>query len=87
MIGYMYKATIAGQAPEVVATTARGVVEFESAFAVSVTSLSSEMPMMSYHYWMAWRCSGSSEQFDQWIDALVDFEVVTDGNPTGDGGP
>lgn len=84
MIGYRYKVT--GDTVDVVLTTARGVVDFESTFGVSVGVLASELPMMSHHYWMAWRCSGDHVPFEEWLDGLRDFEVVTNGDTAGDGG-
>jgi hypothetical protein len=84
MIGYRYKVT--RDAVDVVQTTARGVVEFESTFGVSVGVMADGMPLMTHHYWMAWFCSPSDETFEQWLNDLQDFEVVTDGDSAGDGG-
>jgi hypothetical protein len=50
-------------------------VEFERQFQTGIGRAFQEQ-RLEHIYWLAWKASGSKQTFDNWLDKLVDVQMV-----------
>lgn len=58
-----------------VAVTPRISVEFERQFQTGIGRAFQDQKL-EHIYWLAWRAAGSPNEFETWLDGLVDVQIV-----------
>lgn len=68
-----------------VAVTPRVQVEFERHFKFGIAKAFTDDMHMEYVYFLAWKAMGyaqkTSQSFDDWLESIVDIEMVDDDAP------
>lgn len=56
----------------------RVIVEFERQFQTGIGRAFQNDQRLEHIYWLAWKASKDTKPFEQWLDDVVDVQIVTD---------
>lgn len=56
----------------------RVIVEFERQFQTGIGRAFQNDQRLEHIYWLAWKASKDTRQFEQWLDDVLDVQIVTD---------
>jgi hypothetical protein len=54
----------------------RVIVEFERQFQTGIGRAFQQDQRVEHVYWMAWKASRSTKTFDDWLDGVLDVQIV-----------
>lgn len=56
----------------------RVIVEFERQFQTGIGRAFQNDQRLEHIYWLAWKASKDTRPFEQWLDDVLDVQIVTD---------